>query len=168
MLFDDSTASQTYELYGPKTYSTAEISEMVDREIYKRRRHVNIPKKILKPIAGLMNKALWWPIMSADEIEREFHDQVIDPNAKTFKDLGIEPADIADFTYHYLVSFKHASLARKGLFTDSHTAKLSQQRLLRPSSIDREGEEGGQGICSRDLSFFGGCTEMHVDCINPP
>ncbi|KAK3487239.1 NADH-ubiquinone oxidoreductase 40 kDa subunit, mitochondrial [Neurospora crassa] len=106
MLWDDNTASETFELYGPKTYTTAEISEMVDREIYKRRRHVNVPKKILKPIAGVLNKALWWPIMSADEIEREFHDQVIDPEAKTFKDLGIEPADIANFTYHYLQSYR--------------------------------------------------------------
>lgn len=130
MLFDDNTASETFELYGPKTYSTAEISEMVDREIYKKRRHVNVPKRILKPIAGVVNKALWWPIMSADEIEREFHDQVIDPSAKTFKDLGIEPADIANFTYHYLVSSIHLSSGRKGKFTDSHIAKLSQQRLL--------------------------------------
>ncbi|KAK3391613.1 NADH-ubiquinone oxidoreductase 40 kDa subunit, mitochondrial [Sordaria brevicollis] len=106
MLFDDNTASETFELYGPKTYTTAEISEMVDREIYKRRRHLNVPKRILKPIAGVLNKALWWPIMSADEIEREFHDQVIDPSAKTFKDLGIEPADITNFTYHYLQSYR--------------------------------------------------------------
>jgi NADH dehydrogenase (ubiquinone) 1 alpha subcomplex subunit 9 len=104
MLYDDTTASQTYELYGPKNYSTAEIAELVDREIYKKRRHINLPKAILKPIAGLINKALWWPIMSADEVEREFHDQVIDRSAKTFKDLGITPAEIADFTYHYLVS----------------------------------------------------------------
>ena len=77
---------------------------MVDREIYKKRRHVNLPKAILKPVAGIVNKAIWWPMMSADEVEREFHDQVIDESAKTFKDLGITPGDIKDFTYHYLVS----------------------------------------------------------------
>jgi len=104
MLYDDTTASQTYELYGPKNYSTAEIAELVDREIYKKRRHINLPKAILKPLAGLVNRALWWPIMSADEVEREFHDQVIDDTAKTFKDLGITPGELADFTYHYLVS----------------------------------------------------------------
>lgn len=104
MLYDDSTASQTYELYGPKNYSTAEIAEMVDREIYKKRRHMNVPKAILKPVAGLLNRLLWWPMLSADEVEREFHDQKIDETAKTFKDLGIEPADISKFTYHYLVS----------------------------------------------------------------
>ncbi|KAK4452059.1 hypothetical protein QBC34DRAFT_399034 [Podospora aff. communis PSN243] len=109
MLYDDTTAAQTYELYGPKNYSTAEIAELVDREIYKKRRHINVPKAILKPVAGLLNKVLWWPIMSADEVEREFHDQVIDPTAKTFKDLGITPAEIADFTYHYLQGFRSSS-----------------------------------------------------------
>lgn len=103
MLYDDSTAEQTYELYGPKNYSTAEIAELVDKEIIKHRRHINIPKRLLKPAAGLLNKALWWPTISADEIEREFIDQKIDPSAKTFKDLGIEPADISSLTFHYLV-----------------------------------------------------------------
>ncbi|OAA81907.1 NAD(P)-binding domain protein [Akanthomyces lecanii RCEF 1005] len=103
MLYDDSTAGQTFELYGPKQYSMAQIAEMVDKEIFKQRRHVNIPKAVLKPVAGVLNKVLWWHTMSADEVEREFIDQVIDPEAKTFQDLGIEPGDVANFTYHYLI-----------------------------------------------------------------
>lgn len=104
MLQDDNTASQTYELYGPKNYSTAEIAELVDKEIIKHRRHVNVPKAILKPTANILNKLLWWPVLSADEVEREFIDQKIDPKAKTFKDLGIEPAELSNLTFHYLVS----------------------------------------------------------------
>jgi len=103
MLYDDSTTAQTYELYGPKEYSMAQIAEMVDREIYKKRRHINLPKSILKPLASIINKSLYWDTMSADKVEREFLDQVIDPKAKTFKDLDIEPGDIANYTYHYLV-----------------------------------------------------------------
>lgn len=103
MLYDDSTASQTYELYGPKNYSTAEIAELVDREIFKKRRHMNVPRAILEPAARLINKVLWWPMLSAEDVQREFIDQVIDEEAKTFKDLGIEPGDISKFTYHYLV-----------------------------------------------------------------
>ncbi|KAL8345812.1 hypothetical protein RB601_005725 [Gaeumannomyces tritici] len=109
MLYDDSTASQTYELHGPKNYSMAEIAEMVDREIFKKRRHVNVPKAILKPVAALLNRVLWWDVMSADEIEREFIDQEIDETAKTFADLGIEPGDISKFTYHYLQRFRSSS-----------------------------------------------------------
>ena len=104
MLEDDNTASETFELYGPTNYSTAEIAELVDQEIYKRRRHLNIPKRLLKPAAKYLNRFLWWKTTSADEVEREFLDQEIDPKAKTFKDLGIEPAELKNYTFHYLVS----------------------------------------------------------------
>ncbi|KAJ3528849.1 hypothetical protein NM208_g10018 [Fusarium decemcellulare] len=106
IFYDDTTAGQTFELYGPKQYSMRQIANMVDKEIYKQRRHVNVPKAILKPVAEILNKVLWWHTLSADEVEREYLDQVIDPEAKTFKDLGIEPSDIANFTYHYLQGFR--------------------------------------------------------------
>ncbi|KAJ6016062.1 NADH-ubiquinone oxidoreductase 40 kDa subunit [Penicillium herquei] len=112
MLHDDTTAGQTFELYGPKNYSTAEIAELVDREIVKKRRHINVPKAALKPMAHYLNKFLWWHTMSADEVEREFIDQVIDPTAKTFADLGIpqaDLADLADLTFHYLQMYRSAS-----------------------------------------------------------
>ncbi|RFU24223.1 hypothetical protein B7463_g12121, partial [Scytalidium lignicola] len=109
MCYDDSTASQTYELYGPKNYSTAEIAELVDREIIKHRRHINVPKAILKPVAEILNQALWWPTLSADGVEREFIDQKIDPTAKTFGDLGIEPAELSSLTFHYLQGYRSSS-----------------------------------------------------------
>lgn len=104
MAQEDWTAGQTFELYGPKEYQMEEIAGLVDREILKHRRRINLPKQVLKPVAEVLNKVLWWHTMTGDEIEREFIDQVIDPNAKTFKDLGIEPADVASLTFHYLVS----------------------------------------------------------------
>lgn len=103
---DDNTASQTYELFGPKNYSTAEIAELVDREIIKVRRHINLPKAILKPVAQLLNRVLWWPVLSADEVEREFIDQKIDRSAKTFKDLGMEPAELSSLTFQYLQDYR--------------------------------------------------------------
>ncbi|TLD33997.1 hypothetical protein PspLS_01220, partial [Pyricularia sp. CBS 133598] len=122
MLYDDSTAGQTFELYGPKNYAMSEIAEMVDREIFKKRRHINVPKAVLKPVAALLNRVLWWDIMSADEIEREFIDQEIDRTAKTFKDLGIEPGDISNFTYNYLQGF------RSGSFYDLPPATEKEKR----------------------------------------
>ncbi|KAM0511746.1 hypothetical protein ACHAPE_009536 [Trichoderma viride] len=109
MLYDDSTAGKTFELYGPKQYSLSEIADLVDKEIFKKRRHINVPKAILKPVAKVLNDYLWWHTFSADEVEREFIDQVIDPEASTFSDLGIEPGDIANFTYHYLQGFRSSN-----------------------------------------------------------
>ncbi|RMZ75718.1 hypothetical protein DV738_g5334, partial [Chaetothyriales sp. CBS 135597] len=107
--FDDTTAGETFELYGPTNYSMAEIGALVDREIIHERRHINIPKHILKPIAYWVNRLLWWPIISADELEVECLDQHIDKSAKTLADLGIEPADLADLTYHYLQDYRSSS-----------------------------------------------------------
>lgn len=104
MLEDDNTASETFELYGPTNYSMAEIADLVDKEIYKKRRHVNLPKRLLKPAAKYLNKFIWWKTTSADEVEREYLDQEIDPKAKTFRDLGMEPAELKNYTFHYLVS----------------------------------------------------------------
>ncbi|KAH7322971.1 putative N6-adenine methyltransferase-domain-containing protein [Stachybotrys elegans] len=109
MLYDDTTAGQTFELYGPREYSMAEIAAMVDKEIFKKRRHFNVPKVLMQPIADVLNKVLWFHTTSGDEVEREYMNQVIDPQAKTFKDLGIEPGDISNFTYHYLQGFRSSS-----------------------------------------------------------
>lgn len=132
MLHDDTTASETFELYGPKNYSTAEIAELVDREIIKHRRHINLPKAILKPAAYWLNKLIWWPTLSADEVEREFIDQKIDPTAKTFKDLGIEPAELSNLTFHYLVSLFSSQSAIYEI-SNQATAGLPEFSVRRPA-----------------------------------
>jgi NADH dehydrogenase (ubiquinone) 1 alpha subcomplex subunit 9 len=106
MLYQEWTAGQTFELHGPKEYQMAEIAALVDKEIHTKRRHINLPKPLLKAATGIISKYLWWPIMTPDEVEREFIDQKIDRKAKKFKDLGIEPDDLKDFTYHYLLGFR--------------------------------------------------------------
>lgn len=122
MLYDDTTAGQTFELYGPKNYSTAEICELVDREIFSKRRHINVPRSILEPVAKIVNQVLWWPWISAEQVQIEHVDQVIDEKAKIFKDLGIEPGDISKFTYHYVQGF------RSGAFYDLPPASEKEKR----------------------------------------
>jgi NADH dehydrogenase (ubiquinone) 1 alpha subcomplex subunit 9 len=103
LMYDDNTASETFELYGPKNYSMAEITELVDREVVKKGYHLNVPKAIRQPVEYWLNKLIWWPIGSADQVEREFIDQTIDPDAKTFTDLGIEPVELEKMVFQYLV-----------------------------------------------------------------
>ena len=109
MLHDDTTAAETFELYGPTEYTMAELNDLVEREAMKKRRHINVPKAIIKPVATYANKLLWWPIHSGDEVEREFIDQYIDPSAKTFKDLDIEPVELSSLTYEYLKGYRSSS-----------------------------------------------------------
>lgn len=149
MIEDDSTASQTYELYGPTEYSMAEIAQLVDKEIVKHRRHLNIPKRLMKPAAALLNRLLWWKTTSADEVEREFIDQVIDPKAKTFKDLGIEPGELSNFTFFYLVSYLfHITVIKNetGSLFISIIASISKLGILRFTPRDGAGEEGREEV----------------------
>ncbi|KAF1949783.1 NAD(P)-binding protein [Byssothecium circinans] len=106
MLHDDTTAAETFELYGPTEYSMAEINELVGKETYHPRRHINIPKPLLKPLFHALNRFIWWPIGSADEVEREFIDMTVDPSAKTFKDLDIEPVELKSLTFEYLKGYR--------------------------------------------------------------
>lgn len=96
MLQDDSTAEQTYELYGPTEYSMQEISDIAAKEVLKRKPLINIPKRIRKPMTAVMSRLLWFIESNPDMIEREFINQTIDPTAKTFRDLGIEPSVCRD------------------------------------------------------------------------
>ena len=166
MIQDDSTASETYELHGPKNYSLAEIAEMVDKEIIKHRRHINLPKALLKPAASVLSKAIYWPTVSPDEVEREFLDQTIDRKAKTFKDLGIEPGDVANYTFHYLVRTLWTHIHYKKFDADSVSipAKLSQLFFLRSATCVGAGETGREEVstCYRrsivSLSSVSLCT----------
>ena len=170
MLYDDNTASQTFELYGPKQYSTAEIAELVNREIVRKRRSINVPKFLLKPAAYYLNKLLWWPTLSADQVEREFIDQRIDPSAKTFKDLGIEPVDISTLTFHYLVGDDPQSI-RRG--TDNCKARIPTLAVLRPAPGNGAGASGGEEVparAGRPVSKWDresvNTTRLALDCVS--
>lgn len=123
----------------------AEIAELVDREIIKRRRHINVPKAILKPVAHYLNKFIWWPTISPDEVEMEFMDQKIDPKAKTFKDLDIEPDELENLTFYYLVGLP-LNLRAEALSANLDIAILPKLVLLRSASCDGTGETGREEV----------------------
>lgn len=106
MAYDDHTAGETFELFGPNNYSMRDIMDMVDREILKERRHINLPKPMMMALAKALD-FLWWPTISPDEVTRQFIDQVIDPNAKTFADLGIKPDDIERLVIAYVRHYRY-------------------------------------------------------------
>jgi len=85
MLQDDSTAQQTYELYGPTEYSMHDIYDITAKEVLKRRPLINMPKVLRKPMTAALARFLWFTQTNPDAVEREFIDQKIDPTAKTFQ-----------------------------------------------------------------------------------
>lgn len=108
MAYDDSTAGETYELFGPRQYSKEQVAHLVYKMILKEKRHINLPKPIMMMVAKAMD-FIWWPTYTPDEIMRMYIDQVIDKNAKTFKDLGIEPSELDTLAYQYIRDYRYVS-----------------------------------------------------------
>lgn len=94
MVEDDTTTQQTYELFGPTEYSMRDVYEIASKEVMRKRPIINIPKRLRKPLSFALARFLWFTETNYDLVEREFHDQKIDPTAKTFRDLGIEPMEL--------------------------------------------------------------------------
>jgi NADH dehydrogenase (ubiquinone) 1 alpha subcomplex subunit 9 len=133
LAYDDNTAGETFELYGPKEYTLKQIANMVDKSLLRTHRHINLPKRVYKAFASVLDY-LWWPTVSPDEVEREFIDQKVDASAKTFKDLGIVPTDVADDMFHYI---RHYRLVGKYLNSILSLANLAIPAVLRLTSTYR-------------------------------
>lgn len=114
--YDDSTAGETFELHGPREWSKEQLIHLIEGMTLQKNRHYHLPAGLLKLFAKTINSTIWWPSWSEDEIVRQFIDQKIDPTAKTFKDLGIEPAEVDSVGHYYMRYFRYVFPSFKVLF----------------------------------------------------
>lgn len=99
--YDDSTAGKTFELYGPQELSVATVHSIVQAATNNEIRQINLPKQVYKAFATA-TQFIYWPTVSPDQVERMFIDQVVDPHAQTFADLGIKPAQLESLVVKYV------------------------------------------------------------------
>lgn len=84
---DLSGPGQTFNLPGPKTYTHAELS-LLAREFTMRKAWpttMHYPKGLLKAFANASNKAVWWPFMDGDLVERQY---ISDPTDYQIRQRG--------------------------------------------------------------------------------
>lgn len=131
--YDDTTVGKTYELYGPEKLSYREIREMIHGITqdfsqvgpfsYKFADY-EIPLPLAKLVAELKQLA-YWKLTNADQVQRHVINQVIDPSALTFKDLGMhDTTRLADVLFTYVKHMRHPLIAQAGAQT---SAKESQK-----------------------------------------
>ncbi|CUM64362.1 uncharacterized protein PRCAT00001964001 [Priceomyces carsonii] len=133
--FDDSTIGQTYELYGPEKMSFLEIRQMIHgiTQDFSQVGPLNysfadyyLPLPILKAVADL-KQLLYWKLTNSDQIQRHLINQSIDPNAKTFKDLGFDEIDqLADVIFSYVKQWRHPLIAQKGAPSKKEMKRLRE------------------------------------------
>lgn len=135
MTYDDSTAGQTYELYGPGKLSYKEIREMI-HGITQDFSQVGpfsysfadyqIPLALAK-FAAQMKQFVYWKQTNPDQVQRHLINQVIDPTAKTFADLGIHKTDqLADVLFSYVKHWRHPLIAQQGAPSKKELKRLRE------------------------------------------
>lgn len=135
--YDDSTAGQTYELYGPEKLSFLEIRQMI-HGITQDMSQVGpfsynfadyeIPLPLAKAVAQL-KQYLYWKQTNPDQVQRHMIHQQIDPSAKTFADLGITDLDqLADVLFTYVKHWRHPLIAQQGAPSKKEMKRLREQQ----------------------------------------
>lgn len=108
---DNSTAGQTYELYGPDGYYLNDMIDYVFNVILSKRPYqpVNFPKKLydLLGMMGELSVIHSEPKLTRDLIYMQHLTEVIDESAASFADLGITPANLNDVGYEILRRHRH-------------------------------------------------------------
>lgn len=133
--YDDSTIGQTFELYGPEQLTYLEIRQMIHGitqdfsqagPLPYNFADYQIPLKLAKFVAELKQLA-YWNLTNPDQVQRHLIHQLIDPNAKTFKDLGITDLDqLADKLFSYVKHWRHPLIAQQSSSTAKESKKLRQ------------------------------------------
>ncbi|SCV69022.1 BQ2448_2042 [Microbotryum intermedium] len=109
MLNAPSTASSTFALAGPQTYTFEQLLHLVEALTLQKLSGPNFPKPLLALAARLWD-LVWWPTLSPDEVKRRFIDDVqVAQGLKGFKDLGIEPDVLEDVAIVYLRRYRSSS-----------------------------------------------------------
>ncbi|EGV62841.1 Protein-lysine N-methyltransferase efm5 [Yamadazyma tenuis] len=126
--YDDSTVGKTFELYGPEKYSFREIREMIHGITqdfsqvgpfsYKFADY-QIPLPLAK-LAADIKQLPYWRLTNSDQVQRHVINQVIDANASTFKDLGIEDTTkLPEVLFTYVKHWRHPLIAQEGASSSS-------------------------------------------------
>ena len=100
-LDDPSARGETYELGGPGVYTLRDLTELVLREIGRRRALVPIPFALARAQATLF-EFLPAPPLTTSQVELLEEDNVVSGALPGFTDLGIAPRSVEDIVPAYI------------------------------------------------------------------
>jgi NADH dehydrogenase len=122
---DPATHGKIYELGGPNVFSFKEILQIILRETGRRRLLVPIPF-FLASIQATVLQLLPGKLLTLDQVRSLKTDNVVSPDALTFKDLGIVPDALEAILPSYLWRFR-----AKGQFENTAAERVSGSPAIR-------------------------------------
>ncbi len=105
ILADPQTRGQVFEFGGPRVYSFKALMELMLAEIGRKRLLVPVPFAFARMNAWFLEK-FPQPLLTRDQVRLLERDNVVSGKARTFADLGIEPAAAEAILPTYLHRFR--------------------------------------------------------------
>ena len=109
-LEDPSTAGQTFELVGPKSYQLQDMVHYFHRLMFKRFIPIGVPEKLFLLSCWPYEFALRRPLVSRDEVLRIFHPNVRTPGVPGLEDLDITPTALEEYSLRIMRRFRSAEM----------------------------------------------------------
>jgi hypothetical protein len=99
----------TYNLPGPSELTHEYLLDLVSTITYRKASSAPmIPKAVALFLTRLSQKAIWWPTLSPDEVERRYIDDVDVPG--DWATFGVDPTEIEPVAISYLRRYRSASV----------------------------------------------------------
>lgn len=114
VLADPETAGKVYELGGPRVIGFRELMQIMLREIGRKRALVPLPLSIAQ-LEAVFLEMLPVPPLTRDQVKLLGRDNIVDPGALSFKDLGIQPTGVEAVLPTYLSRFRPGNRAVRGM-----------------------------------------------------
>ena len=105
VLADPETAGKVYELGGPRVIGFRELMQIMLREIGRKRALVPLPLSIAQ-LEAVFLEMLPVPPLTRDQVKLLGRDNIVDPGARSFKDLAIQPTGVEAVLPTYLSRFR--------------------------------------------------------------
>ena len=114
VLADPETAGKVYELGGPRVIGFRELMQIMLREIGRKRALVPLPLSIAQ-LEAVFLEMLPVPPLTRDQVKLLGRDNIVDPGALSFKDLGIQPTGVEAILPTYLSRFRPGNRPVRGM-----------------------------------------------------
>lgn len=114
VLADPESAGKVYELGGPRVIGFRELMQIMLREIGRKRALVPLPLSIAQ-LEAVFLEMLPVPPLTRDQVKLLGRDNIVDPGALSFKDLGIQPTGVEAVLPTYLSRFRPGNRAVRGM-----------------------------------------------------
>jgi NADH dehydrogenase (ubiquinone) 1 alpha subcomplex subunit 9 len=98
--------ARTLNLPGPSTLTHEYLLELVSTLIYEPPSRAPVLRKVVAILIAKMGKAVWWPTLSPDQVERRYIDAVDTPG--DWDVVGVTPEEIEDSAIVYLRRYRSA------------------------------------------------------------